>query len=95
MGRNRNNNHSRGNCYNGQNDEVIVNPSQTVVNTTTNQRVVRNIHPTEIVNVNRTIIRNENYYPVTERTVEETVVENYDCGNNVNNSSNCRPFWNR
>ena len=95
MGRNWNNNNYRGNYGNGQNDEVIVNPTQTVVNTTTNQRVVRNIHPTEVVNVNRTIIRNENYFPTTERTVEETVVENYDCGTNVNNNTNCRPFWNR
>lgn len=95
MGRNGNYNNHRGNCGNGQNEETIVNPTQTVVNTTTNQRVVRNIHPTEVINVNRTIIRNENFYPVTQRTVEETVVENFNCGNNVNNNNNCRPFWNR
>ena len=49
------------------------------------------VHPTEIINVNRTVIRNENYYPVTERQVNETVVEDFDCGSNVNNPNNCRP----
>ncbi|MFW0781201.1 CotD family spore coat protein [Rossellomorea marisflavi] len=65
-------------------DEVIVNPTQRVVNTRTKTRTVKNIHPTEIINVNRTIIRNENYYPVRTREVNETGVENYDCGRDVN-----------
>ena len=69
----------------------IVHPTETVVRTTTNKRRIRNIHPTEIINVNRTVIRNENYYPVTERQVNETVVEDFDCGSNVNNPNNCRP----
>ncbi|MEN1968251.1 CotD family spore coat protein [Lentibacillus sp. N15] len=71
------------------NDEVIVNPARRVEKTKTNTRVVKNIHPTEVVNVNRTVIRNENYYPVTHSNVNETVVENYDCGSDVN-SPNCR-----
>ncbi|QHA36319.1 hypothetical protein D5E69_11120 [Rossellomorea marisflavi] len=65
-------------------DEVIVNPTQRVVNTRTKTRTVKNIHPTEIINVNRTIVRNENYYPVRTREVNETVVENYDCGRDIN-----------
>lgn len=68
-----------------QNDNVEVSPTETVVNTRTKQRVVKNIHPTEVINVNRTVIRNEHFYPVTEREVQETVVENYNCGSDVNN----------
>ncbi|OZI10678.1 hypothetical protein CEW92_15600 [Bacillaceae bacterium SAS-127] len=66
-------------------DNVIVNPTETVVNTRTNTKVVKTIHPTEVINVNRTVIRNENFYPVTEREVNETVVENYNCGSDINN----------
>ncbi|WP_082306872.1 CotD family spore coat protein [Bacillus sp. FJAT-27245] len=65
--------------------ETIVYPTNTIVNERTRTRVVRRIHPTEIINVNRTIIRNENFFPVTERTVNETVEENFDCGRDVNN----------
>ena len=68
-----------------QNDNVEVSPTKTVVNTRTNKRVVKNIHPTEVINVNRTVIRNEHFYPVTEREVKETIVENYDCGSDINN----------
>ncbi|WP_181351320.1 spore coat protein [Thalassobacillus sp. CUG 92003] len=86
-----------GRRYRSQNDnqqncsqeETIVHPTERVVKTRTNHRTVRNIHPTEVENVNRTIVRNENYYPVTESNVNETVVEDYDCGSDVN-SSNCR-----
>ncbi|ASK63958.1 hypothetical protein CFK37_18230 [Virgibacillus phasianinus] len=70
-------------------DEMIVHPTKRVKNTRTNHRVVKNIHPTEVENVNRTVIRNENYYPVTHSDVNETVVENYDCGSDIN-SPNCR-----
>ncbi|MBN9931283.1 hypothetical protein HZD82_22120, partial [Pantoea agglomerans] len=38
-----------------------------------------------------TVVRNENYFPVTERQVNETVVEDFDCGSDVNNANNCRP----
>ncbi len=71
--------------------EDVVHPTRTVVRTTTNERRIRNIHPTEVINVNRTVVRNENYFPVTERQVNETVVEDFDCGSDVNNANNCRP----
>ncbi|MGE6376696.1 CotD family spore coat protein [Peribacillus muralis] len=77
-----------------QREEVITDPTRTVVNTRTNRRVVKHIHPTEVINVNRTVVRNEHYYPVCERDVYETVEENVDCGSNWNNNR-CRPFWNR
>ncbi|WP_181347334.1 CotD family spore coat protein [Thalassobacillus sp. CUG 92003] len=67
----------------------MVSPTERVVKTRTTRRVVRNIHPTEVINVNREIIRNENYYPVTNTEVNETIVEDYDCGSDVN-SPNCR-----
>ncbi|WP_285767058.1 CotD family spore coat protein [Peribacillus sp. SI8-4] len=56
-----------------QREEVITDPTRTVVNTRTNRRVVKHIHPTEVINVNRTVVRNEHYYPVYERDVYETV----------------------
>ena len=71
--------------------EEVVYPTRTVVNNNTNHRTVRSIRPIEVINVNRTVVRNENYYPVTERDVNETVVEEYDCGTNPNNPNNCRP----
>jgi spore coat protein D len=71
--------------------EDIIHPTKTVVRTTTNERRIRNIHPTEIINVNRTVVSNENFFPVTERQVNETVVEDFDCGADINNSNNCRP----
>ncbi|MCK6205578.1 CotD family spore coat protein [Bacillus infantis] len=71
-------------------DKTIVSPTDTVVRNNTRTKTIRRIHPTEIVNVNRTIIRNENYFPVTERTVNETIVENFDCGRDPNNNRNCR-----
>jgi len=86
-----NNNHGKKcrNCVSPVRD--IVHPTETVVRTTTNEKRIRNIHPTEVINVNRTVIRNENYFPVTERQVNETVVEDFDCGTDVNNPNNCRP----
>ncbi|WP_099157736.1 CotD family spore coat protein [Virgibacillus ndiopensis] len=80
---------SRRNSVSPAQDEVIVNPTERVVNTRTNRRTVKNIHPTEVENVNRTIIRNEHYYPVSNSEVNETVVRDYDCGSDVN-SPNCR-----
>ncbi|QTM98727.1 hypothetical protein ERJ70_05095 [Sediminibacillus dalangtanensis] len=70
-------------------DEMVVHPTERVVNTRTRQRVVKNVHPTEVENVNRTVVRNENYYPVRNYDVNETVVEDYDCGSDLNNP-NCR-----
>ncbi|MFD2923925.1 CotD family spore coat protein [Halobacillus naozhouensis] len=70
-------------------EETIYYPTETVVNYNTNRRVVKHVRPTEVENVNRTIIRNENYYPVTNSEVNETVVEEYDCGSDIN-SPNCQ-----
>ncbi|MCU9612337.1 spore coat protein [Caldibacillus lycopersici] len=82
------NNNNQSGCEKHR-EEVIVSPTERIVNTRTNTRTIKRIHPTEIINVNRTIIRNENFYPVTEREVNETIEENYDCGSDVNNP-NCR-----
>jgi spore coat protein D len=81
-------NNSRRNC--SDREETIVNPTRRIVNTRTNERIINNVHPTEIVDVNRTIIKNRNYYPVTRSQVNETFVEDYDCGSDVGNSNNCR-----
>jgi len=97
MGRhsNRNNSNRGSNCCNNGNRvspeevETVVEPTKTIVNTTTSRRVVRHVRPTNIINVNREIVRNEYFYPTTERNVNETVVENYDCGTDINNP-NCR-----
>lgn len=78
------------NNNNNDNVETITSPTRQVVRTTTDHKTVRYIHPTKIKNVHRTIVRNENYYPVSESDFGETVVENYECGSNVNDSSNCR-----
>ncbi|MFD1065821.1 spore coat protein [Oceanobacillus locisalsi] len=78
-------------CRNSNRDEdVRVHPTRHEVRHHNSVRTVKNIHPTEIKNVHRTTVRNENYYPVRESNVNETVVENYDCGSDVNDSSNCR-----
>lgn len=73
-------------------DEVYTGPTERVVKTNTRTRRVKHIHPTEVINVNRTVVRNEHYYPVTERDVYETIEEDFNCGSDVNNSR-CRPFW--
>ncbi|KAB8126646.1 hypothetical protein F9U64_19550 [Gracilibacillus oryzae] len=70
-------------------DEMIVSPTRRVTNTRTNYRTVKHIHPTEVLNVNRTVVRNENYYPVRNSNVNETVVEDYNCGSDIN-SPNCQ-----
>lgn len=78
-------------CRNSnQNDNVIVHPTRHEVRKHNSVETVKNIHPTEIKNIHRKTIRNENFYPVREFNVNETVVENYDCGSDVNDSSNCR-----
>lgn len=81
---NNNQNHRNCGCNNNQ-VEDIVSPTETIVNTRTKTRTIRRIHPTEIINVNRTVIRNENFFPVTEREVNETVVEDFNCGSDLNN----------
>ncbi|MGE6629183.1 CotD family spore coat protein [Bacillus sp. NPDC077027] len=71
----------------GNNEEVetIVLPTKNIVNTTTNVRTVRRIHPTHITNVNKNIKRIENYYPVTHSVINECYVEEYDCGSDLKN----------
>lgn len=67
-------------CREKHHEEVITSPTKTVVNTTTDHKVVKHIHPTEVINVKRTVVRNEHFYPVHERTVHEVVEESFDCG---------------
>jgi len=81
-----------GNNNNNSDNDMIMNPTETVMNVNTNTRTVRNVYPTEVINVNRTVIRNENYYPVTEREMNETVVENINCGSNP--GMGCQPNGN-
>ncbi|MBU5245629.1 MULTISPECIES: CotD family spore coat protein [Bacillus] len=80
----------------GNNVETIVSPTRNVVNTTTNERTVRRVQPTHIVNVNRNVTRVENYYPVTQSAENENIVEEYDCGSDLRNPC-CKPVkrWNR
>ena len=61
-------------------EETVVFPTRQIVNTRTNEQTIRKIHPTHITNVNKNIKRIENYYPVTESTHNEYIVEEYDCG---------------
>ena len=72
-------------CEKPQWDDVVISPTEKIVNKRTKHRVVKHIHPTEVINVNREIIRNEHFYPITEREVHETLEENYNCGRNINN----------
>ena len=68
-----------------QNDDAEVSPTETVVNTRTKNCVVKHVHPTEVINVNRKVIKNKHFYPVNEREVNETVEEDYDCGSDIDN----------
>lgn len=73
--------------------KTITCPTKTVVRTRTTEIVKKHIHPTEIINVNRTIIRNEHVYPVHEREVNETIEKGVPgCGKDM-----CKPkrnsFW--
>lgn len=78
-------NDNRGNVQGAQDVKTIVEPTETIVRVNTTKRTVRRIHPTEIINVNRTVVRNENFFPVTERQVNEVVQENFNCGTDPNN----------
>ncbi|MGM7722172.1 CotD family spore coat protein [Metabacillus sp. Hm71] len=75
---------------NGNNVETVYSPTENIVNTTTNQRTIRSVHPTHITNVQRNIVRVENYYPLTESFENETYVQEYDCGSDLNNPR-CTP----
>lgn len=77
--------------FNGNNDvETIVFPTENIVNTTTNRRTVRQVHPTHILNVNRNITRVENFFPVTESEKDINIVEEFNCGSDLRNPC-CRP----
>ena len=60
--------------------EVVECPTETVVNTKTREKIIKHIHPKEIINVHRTIVKHEHCYPVTERDVFETIDEGDDRG---------------
>ncbi|MDQ0273284.1 CotD family spore coat protein [Cytobacillus purgationiresistens] len=80
-------------CNNGgrnrpSREEVIVCPTKTVVNTRTNHRNVKYVHPTEVINVHKTIVRNRHSFPVSERDVYETVEENENIGRGRNRRYN-------
>lgn len=78
------------NCGKGR-EETITHPTRTVVRTRTTEQVKKHIHPTEIINVNRTVIRNEHFYPVYEREVNETVEKgSSDCERDMDRE---RSFW--
>ncbi|MBM7713520.1 CotD family spore coat protein [Siminovitchia sp. FSL H7-0308] len=79
------------NCHDKKREETIVSPTKKIVRRKTRKRVRKHIHPTEVINVNRTIIRNEHYYPVYEREVKETIEENYNCGRNIK-KPRCRRY---
>ncbi|WP_052343679.1 CotD family spore coat protein [Bacillus massiliigorillae] len=56
-------------------EEIVTCPTETEVRTRTKEVIVKHIHPKEIINVHRTVIKNEHCFPVHERDVHETVVE--------------------
>ncbi|MBT2755709.1 hypothetical protein J7E71_07015 [Mesobacillus foraminis] len=68
-----------------KNVETEYSPVKKIVKTTTNNRTIRRVHPTHIENIEKNIIRVENYYPITESNVSETIVEEYNCGSDLNN----------
>ncbi|MGM9925360.1 MAG: CotD family spore coat protein [Bacillus sp. (in: firmicutes)] len=78
---------------NRREEEVITCPTETVVNTNTRERIVKHIHPKEIINVHRTVIKHEHCYPVEERDVYETIVEGDEsscgCGRKSNKHRCC------
>jgi hypothetical protein len=71
-------------------ERTVVDPEETIVNTTTTRHTLKRVHPTNVVNVNRNVYRVEDYYPVEESFVNENVVEYYDCGNDPDDCSNCK-----
>ncbi|GGB41608.1 hypothetical protein GCM10011409_18910 [Lentibacillus populi] len=81
------------NHRNRRQEDIITCPTKTVVRTKTTERVRKHIHPTEVINVNRTVIRNEHYYPVYEREVNETVEKGSPgCGRDAGRPG-CRRSW--
>ncbi|WP_313429642.1 CotD family spore coat protein [Siminovitchia terrae] len=78
----------------GKREEIITCPTKTEVRTRTTERVRKFIHPTEIINVHRTVIRNEHVYPVHEREVHETVEKGSPgCGESDMGKHRRGPSW--
>lgn len=75
---------------NAVDERTIVEPTRNVVNTRIIPHVIRRVHPTHIENINRHVYRVENYYPVTESARNETVVNEFNCGNDLENPC-CKP----
>lgn len=71
-------------------EETIVDPAETVVNTTTNHHLIKHVHPTRVINVNRDVYRIEHYYPITECDEHEKYVQEYDCGCDLKKPQ-CKP----
>lgn len=74
-------------------EEIITCPTKTVVRTRTREEVRKHIHPTEVINVNRTIIKNEHHYPVYEREVNEIVEKGSPGCCRDTDKPRRRPFW--
>jgi spore coat protein D len=75
---------------NGNDVETIIEPTENIVNTTTNNRTIRRVYPTLIENVTRNMVRVENYYPVTQSNRNENIVQEFNCGSDLNNPC-CKP----
>ncbi|MEH6944862.1 CotD family spore coat protein, partial [Bacillus sp. JJ722] len=61
-------------------EKIITCPTKTEKRIRTKKKVVKHIHPKEIINVHRTVIKHKHEYPVCERDVFETVVKGDDRG---------------
>ncbi|MEJ9314100.1 CotD family spore coat protein [Priestia megaterium] len=70
---------------NNKTEEVITDPTETVVNYTTTTHTIKRIHPTHVKNVHKDVYKYEDYYPVTESYENETSTEYYDCGSDLCN----------
>ncbi|WP_082233090.1 CotD family spore coat protein [Halobacillus massiliensis] len=69
---------------------TIVHPTRKIVKKDTEVEVVKNIYPTEVINVHKKVIKKKNYYPVVEKDVYEIVVEEFNCGKDKNK---CYRIW--
>ncbi|KKI93303.1 hypothetical protein WQ54_04935 [Bacillus sp. SA1-12] len=69
----------------------IVDPVQNIVKTIIRPQVVRHIHPTNILNIDREAIRIEHFFPVNEEFLNERVVEELNCGDDMEYPQ-CKPL---
>lgn len=67
-------------------EEVITDPTETVVNYTTATHTIKRIHPTHVKNVHKDVYRYEDHYPVTESYENETSTEYYEYGSKPDKS---------